>query len=60
MNIIKQNGDNKMSQGQYCNFNCIHFRETYEMVHDEEREVSYCALGNSEIYNRNFCENYQE
>ncbi len=51
-----QNGGNKMSNGDYCNIRCRHFRETYEMVDDEEREVSYCALGNSEIYNRNYCE----
>ena len=45
-----------MSNGNYCNIRCRHFRETYEMIDDEEREVSYCALGNSEIYNRKYCE----
>ena len=51
---------NKMSNGNYCNINCRYFRETFEMMDNEEREVSYCDLGNSEIYNRNFCEDYEE
>lgn len=58
MEIVKMTGD-------YCSFNCIHFRNNYEGEYDaegnySEREVSYCDLGNSEIYNRNYCENYEE
>lgn len=52
--------DNKMSDGDYCNIDCIHFCENFETIDDEETEVSYCDLGNSEIYNRSFCEDYEE
>ena len=50
----------KMSDGDYCNVNCIHFHENFEIIDDEEREVSFCELGNSEIYNRSFCQDYEE
>lgn len=49
-----------MSDGNYCTFSCIHFHENFEMIDDEEVETSFCDLGNSEIYNRSFCEDYEE
>ena len=52
-------GDNKMTNGDYCDGNCIHFREDYELVGDEEVDMTICALGHMEIYNRAFCEDYQ-
>ena len=45
--------------GEFCNANCIHFREDYELVGDEEVNMTVCALGHTEIYNRAFCEDYQ-
>ncbi len=49
-----------MRDGDYCSIYCIHFHENFETIDDEETEVSYCELGNSEIYNRSFCEDYEE
>ena len=48
-----------MASGAFCDANCIHFREDYELVGDEEVEMTVCALGHMEIYNRLFCEDYQ-
>lgn len=52
-------GDKKMTNGEFCNANCRHFREDYELVGDEEVNMTVCALGHTEIYNRAFCEDYQ-
>lgn len=48
-----------MTNGEFCNANCRHFREDYELVGDEEVNMTVCALGHTEIYNRAFCEDYQ-
>lgn len=57
---MRSSGDDKMGDGRYCSFECIHFHENFEMIDDEEREVSFCDLGNSEIYTRDFCSDYEE
>ena len=44
--------------GKICGVGCLHFHENFEVIGDEEREVSYCDLGNTEIYNRQYCEDY--
>ena len=49
-----------MSNGDYCTFSCKHFNENFETIDDEETKVSFCDLGNSEIYTRSFCEDYEE
>ena len=49
-----------MSCGEYCSISYKHFHENFEVIDDEEIEVSFCDLGNSEIYNRSFCEDYEK
>lgn len=54
-----------VTRGNYCYFSCIHFRSSYEGEYDSEGNYSeierhYCDLGKSEIYNRLFCEDYEE
>ena len=46
--------------GGYCCIDCIYFNENFEVIGDEEMEVSFCDLGNAEIYNRQYCEDYLE
>ena len=48
-----------MASGDYCDENCKWYREFFEMTDDEEVDESYCELGHSEIFNRNFCEYYE-
>ncbi len=47
--------------GWYCSYNCKYYLEYYEGDQmDADHDFSYCALGNTEIYNRNFCKDYEE
>ena len=65
INLLRKKEHSEPEKGDYCNMDCIHYISDYETRYDYkgdiyEDDISHCELGNLEIEEGSFCNDYEE